>query len=192
MRSSLFALLLVLGVAAPRPSQAQDSTGPAAFVITGPQQGDRAPDFSLPWATGDTVSGETWFSLSGQRGRVVVLAFYPHDFAQQSTEQMQIFAARSVELFGPEVVVVGVGPDSIESHRRFAASLSLPFKLLTDADLAVARRYGSATKDGSVRRTVFVLDTRGAVSYADYYFNARGSKSYDRLKSAVRLALHAR
>lgn len=192
MRYYSLAALAILALGAPKTSQAQDSTAAAAFIVTGPQDGDRAPDFSLPWATTDTISGETWFSLSGQRGRVVVLAFYPHDFAPLSTEQMQTFAARSGELFGPEVVMVGVGPDSVESHRRFAASLGLPFKLLTDADLAVARKYGSAAKDGTVRRTVFVLDSQGTVSYADYQFNARSSKSYDRLKSAVRSALHPR
>lgn len=192
MRLSAVCLLVALAVVAPRASLAQDSTRASAFIVNGPQLGDRAPDFSLPWATTDTVSGETWFSLSGQRGRVVVIAFYPHDFAQQSTEQMQTFTTRAAELFGPDVVIVGVGPDSIDSHRRFAASLSLPFKLLTDADLAVARRYGSVTKDGVMRRTVFVLDPQGNVSYTDYQFNVRSPKSYNRLKSAVQLALHPR
>jgi len=169
---------------------AQDSTlgPPTAILVDGPREGDRAPDFSLPWASRDTTSGEIWFSLSAQRGKVVVLAFYPRDFTPGCTAEMKTLTEQYGSLFGDDVVVVGISADSLQTHQRFASSLNLPFRLLSDLDQKVSRKFGSADRNGYNRRTVYVIDPTGRVSYTDLRFGALDPKAYSRLKSAVRSA----
>jgi peroxiredoxin Q/BCP len=166
---------------------AQDSAvgRPAAVLVSGPREGDRAPDFSLPWASRDTAGGDPWFSLSAQRGRVVVLAFYPKDFTSGCTAQMKTFTEQYADLFGDQVVVVGISADSLATHQRFAQSLGLPFRLLSDVDQHISRKYGSADRDGFNRRTVYVVDRKGQVAYTDLRFGALDPKAYASLKAAV-------
>jgi peroxiredoxin Q/BCP len=184
------ALFFVTSAVLPAPVSAQDSTigPPTAILADGPREGDRAPDFSLPWASRDTTGGAVWFSLSGQRGKVVVLAFYPRDFTPGCTAEMRTFTEQYAALFGADVVVVGISADSLETHRRFAGSLNVPFRLLSDTDQKVSRKYGSADRNGYNRRTVYVIDPTGRVSYADLRFGALDPKAYDRLKAAVQAA----
>jgi peroxiredoxin Q/BCP len=172
------------------PAVAQDSTigRPAAIIVSGPREGDRAPDFSLPWASKDTAGVDPWFSLSFQRGKVVVLAFYPKDFTSGCTAEMRTFSDQYEDLFGEDVVVVGISADSLQTHRRFAQSLGIPFRLLSDPDQAVSRKYGSADRNGYNRRTVYVVDRKGRVAYADLRFGALDPRSYADLKAAVRAA----
>jgi thioredoxin-dependent peroxiredoxin len=181
--------LLATGVGVTR-AAAQDSTigRPSAVLVDGPREGDRAPDFSLPWASREGVGDSRWFSLSAQRGKVVVLAFYPRDFTSGCTAEMKTFTAQYADLFGDDVVLVGINADSLETHARFAQSLGLPFHLLTDAGQTVSRKYGSADRNGYNRRTVYVIDPRGRVSYVDYRFGALDPKAYANLKSAVQTA----
>jgi peroxiredoxin len=70
----------------------------------------------------------------------------------------------------------------------FASSLGIPFKLLSDPGQVVARRYGSNGTQGSMRRTVYVIDREGKVAYRNLRFGALDRRSYDELKAAVRQA----
>lgn len=169
---------------------AQDTTigRPSAILVDGPREGDRAPDFSLPWASREGVGDSRWFSLSSQRGKVVVLAFYPKDFTPGCTAEMTTFTEQYAQLFGDDVVVVGINADSLETHARFAQSVNLPFRLLTDAGQKVSRKYGSADRNGYNRRTVYVIDRKGRVTYVDYRFGALDPKAYSNLKSAIQSA----
>jgi thioredoxin-dependent peroxiredoxin len=167
----------------------QDTVGPpTAILVDGPREGDRAPDFSLPWASRDTVSGAQWFSLSGQRGRVVVLAFFPKAFTSGCTAEMKTFTEQYADLFGNDVTIVGISADTLGTQQRFAASLGLPFRLLSDVDQKVSRKYGSADRGGYNRRTVYVIGPTGRVSYTDLRFGALDPKAYSRLKAAIQAA----
>jgi peroxiredoxin Q/BCP len=173
----------------PGSAAAQDTLGPpTAILADGPREGDRSFDFSLPWASRDTTGGANWFSLSGHRGKVVVLAFFPRDFTPGCTAQMKTFTEQYTDLFGEDVVVVGISADSLSTHQRFAQSLALPFRLLSDPDQRVSRKYGSADRNGYNRRTVYVIDKTGRVSYTDLRFGALDPKAYARLKAAVQAA----
>lgn len=179
---------IALGMVSAGRLVAQDTTvgRPAAVLVSGPREGDRAPDFSLAWASRDTAGVVPWFSLSAQRGKVVVLAFYPRDFTAGCTAEMKTFTEQYQDLFGgDDVVVVGISADSLSTHQRFAQSLGLPFRLLSDPDQRVSRQFGSAGENGYNRRTVYVIDRKGRVAYADYRFGALDPKAYAALKDAI-------
>jgi thioredoxin-dependent peroxiredoxin len=169
-------------------AQAADAN-PTAVLVGGPNEGTKAPEFSLPWATKETVgTADSPYELWRDRGKTVVLAFYPADFTKGCTAELQTFADQYDTLFGSDVVVLGVSSDSLESHKRFAASLDLPFRLLSDPDLKVARKYASNGGGGRAKRTVFVIGPDGRVKYRNMKFNALDPKDYSALGSAVQAA----
>ncbi len=162
---------------------------PTAVIVGGPPEGAKAPEFSLPWATREAVGPpDSPYQLWRDRGKTVVVAFYPSDFTKGCTAELQTFADQFDTLFGADVVVLGISADSLESHRRFAASLDLPFRLLSDPDQAVARAYGSSGSNGRPRRTIFVLGPDGRVTYRNLQFNPLDPRHYTELGSAVQAA----
>jgi peroxiredoxin Q/BCP len=184
--ATILSSMVTLGAASAQ--QAPAVGPPTAVLASGPEEGQRAPDFSLPWATKDGVGIGPLWSLSGQRGKVVVLAFYPKDFTSGCTAEMKAFTEQYDQLFGNDVVVVGINADSLETHVRFALSEQMPFSLLSDPDQKVARRYGSAGDGGYNRRTIYVIDRKGNVAYVDLRFGALNPQSYQDLKAAVQAA----
>lgn len=160
---------------------------PTAVMVSGPDVGRRAPMFRLPWASTEGVGpADQPYDLALDRGKTVVLAFYPRDFTHSSTTEMRTFAQRYDSLFGSDVVVVGISTDPLETHSRFAASLELPFRLLSDPTQAVARRYASSDRSGYLRRTVYVVGPDGKVQYRNLRFNVLDPKHYAELGAAVR------
>ena len=159
---------------------------PAAYIVSGPEAGMRAPQFMLPGATKDGPLTAP-FDLALQRGRVTVIAFYPNDFTSGCTAEFQTFRDRGATLFGEGVTVVGISIDSVESHVRFAQSIGHPYALLADMDQRVAKLYGSAG-EGYDRRTVFVIGKDGKVAYRNLRFGALDPKAYEDLQNAVAAA----
>jgi len=185
----VFSLTIVPRLPAQDSSKAgQPSKGPpTAVMVSGPDVGRRAPTFRLPWASKEGVGpADQPYDLALDRGKTVVLAFYPRDFTNSSTAEMRTFAERYDSLFGSEVVVVGISTDPLETHSRFAASLDLPFRLLSDPTQEVARRYASNDRSGYLRRTVYVVGADGKVQYRNLRFNALDPKHYAELGAAVR------
>ena len=179
----------VLSVIGARPVRAQDSAAgpPTAVMVSGPDVGHRAPTFRLPWANRDGVGpADQPYDLSLDRGKTVVLAFFPRDFTNGCTAEMKTFAEQYDSLFGSEVVVVGISVDSLQTHARFASSLGLPFRLLSDPTQEVARRYASNDRSGYMRRTVYVVGPDGKVQYRNTRFNALDPSHYAELGTAVR------
>jgi peroxiredoxin Q/BCP len=167
----------------------KDSTlgPPTAVMVSGPDVGRRAPPFRLPWASKDGVGpADQPYDLSLDRGKTVVLAFFPRDFTAGCTAEMRTFAEQYDSLFGPDVTVVGVSTDSLATHSRFAASLNLPFRLLSDPQQQVAARYAAKDRSGYMRRVVYVIGPDGKVRYRNLRFNALYPKHYADLAAAVR------
>jgi peroxiredoxin Q/BCP len=183
---------VVLSVLAVPGLYAQESAKPAkgpptAVLVSGPQEGRTAPAIRLPWANKDGVGpADQPYDLSLDRGKTVVVAFFPRDFTSGCTAEMRTFAEQYDSLFGPEVVVVGISTDSLATHTRFASSLDLPFRLLSDPQQVVARRYGSGDRSGYLRRTVYVVGPDGKVQYRNLKFNALDPSHYAELGAAVR------
>jgi thioredoxin-dependent peroxiredoxin len=182
----LCAVLTAASVASP--AAAQNNSGSVRAILHGgPDVGQRAPDFSLPWANRDGVGPiESPYQLASDRGKTVVVAFYPRDFTKGCTAQMRTFAEQYDSLFGPDVVLVAISTDSVETHGRFAKSLGLSFRLLSDPEQRVSKQYASKDPEGYNRRTVYVVGPDGRVKYRNMRFNALDPRDYSELRQAIR------
>jgi len=127
--------------------------------------GRKAPDFELPAADGST------FRLSEQKGRPVVLYFYPQDDTEGCTLENQEFSALRPEFEASSVVVVGISPDSIESHCKFRDKFGLSVPLLADAGAEVTKKYGLwqlkklwGVEYMGLVRTTFLIDRKGKIA----------------------------
>jgi peroxiredoxin Q/BCP len=120
--------------------------------------GDAAPDFELPGTGGKN------YRLADYRGRKVVLAFYPGDFTAVCTKQFCSYRDESERLDELGADVLGISPQSVDSHERFAQEKSLNVPLLADEDKVVAKAYG-VLAGPMVRRAVFVVDEEGIVRH---------------------------
>lgn len=187
MGFAISALLAAALCAAVPPSRVQAQT--IAVLVTGPDVGRRAPDFTLPWAGKDGAGpAELPYQLRRDQGRTVVLAFFPRAFTRGSTEQMRSFTEQYDALFGPGVSVVAISTDSLGTQGRFAASVGAPFRFLSDPGQRVARKYGSSDSNGFSRRTVYVIGPEGNVRYRDLSFDPLDPADYTALGKAVRAA----
>ena len=129
------------------------------------KKGDMAPDFTLADKEGRGVT------LSGFRGRKVVLYFYPKDNTPGCTRQACAFAGSFAEFQKLNVVVIGISRDSVESHRKFAEKYNLPFILLSDPELQAIQAYGVwqekklyGKSSMGVVRTTFIIDESGVIA----------------------------
>jgi len=101
------------------------------------QAGDYAPQFTL-----QDQDGKPW-SLEHQRGRPVVLYFYPRDDTPGCTTQACVIRDHWAGFEEAGAVVAGISPDDVDSHARFASKYGLPHTLLADPDRHVITAYGA-------------------------------------------------
>jgi peroxiredoxin Q/BCP len=126
----------------------------------GPCDGDVAPDFAL-----DGVPPAAPYRLSEQRGKVVVLAFYPGDFTPVCVRQLTHYEEKREKLVATGATLWAVSTDRLEKHERMAKSYALSFPLLSDPDGQVAGLYGVRTLMGTARRALFLIDQDGVIRY---------------------------
>lgn len=173
----LFAALLSLAVAAPALAQSADSL----------KVGDPAPDFSLTWATKDSVSF-TPLKLSALEGKgPVVLAFYPADFSGGCTKEVCSMRDNFGALQTLNAKVIGLSGDYPFSSHEWAKQLNLPFILASDHKHEVGRAYNSyLEKMGFNARTVYVVDNGGKIAYIDLHYNPGDMGSLNKLQDALK------
>jgi peroxiredoxin Q/BCP len=125
------------------------------------QLGDQAPDFTLP-----TDKGEP-FHLADQRGRAVVLYFYPKDDTPGCTAEACAFRDQYADFLDLGAVVVGVSSDSEASHQKFSQKHRLPFPLLADTSGQLRKQYEvpRAFLGLLPGRVTFVIDQDGKIAY---------------------------
>ena len=123
-----------------------------------------APDFEL---LDDTNSLR---KLSDYRGRNIVLYFYPKDDTPGCTREACNFRDDYSAYEKAGVVILGVSPDSVESHVKFKKKFQLQFPLLADDGHAVCALYGvwgpkkfMGKEYEGVLRTTFLIDTEGKI-----------------------------
>jgi len=134
----------------------------APEVVT---EGELAPDFSLLSDTGERIS------LSGFRGKPVVLYFYPKDDTPGCTTQACGIRDAYDEFESAGAVVLGVSPDDVSRHVKFKEKYGLPFTLLADPEHRVADEYGTWVEKKNygktymgIERSTFVIDGEGRVA----------------------------
>jgi peroxiredoxin Q/BCP len=116
--------------------------------------GERAPEFTLPDETAKDRSLTELLSAGA-----IVLYFYPADFTPGCTRQACVLRDLHTEIESAGLRVVGVSPQSPESHARFKAKYQLPFVLLSDEQKTVIKMYGVNGPLGvGVRRATFLID----------------------------------
>ena len=141
--------------------------------------GDIAPDFTL-----DGTGGS--FTLSSQKGRPVVLAFYPGDNTPVCTLQLNSYSLEIEAFHDLGAVVIGLSPQSVESHEAFSANQGgFNFPLLADTDKAVGRLYGILGPLGFYRRSVYVIGADGVVTYAHRSATGMTFRKTDELVAAL-------
>ena len=129
-----------------------------------PEVGQAAPKFKTKDQDGHSVS------LSLYKGQRVILYFYPEDDTPTCTQEACTFRDHYAELKTLGYVILGVSPNSVAQHRKFADKYQLPFTLLADEDMAIIHAYGvwgpkklyGREYDG-ILRTIFVIDERGII-----------------------------
>ena len=127
--------------------------------------GKAVKDFSLPATGGGT------FKLSDQRGKTLVVYFYPKDNTPGCTLEGTDFRDRYKEFAKAGAEVVGVSRDSVKSHEGFKAKMKFPFELLSDADekacalfgvMKMKNMYGKKVR--GIERSTFVINGDGAIA----------------------------
>ena len=127
--------------------------------------GSKAPNFSAKDQDGNEVS------LSGLKGKKVVLYFYPKDDTPGCTKEACAFRDSFEEYKKAGVEVLGVSVDDEASHRKFADKYHLPFRLLADTDHKIVEAYGVwgekslyGRKFMGINRVTYVIDEKGKIA----------------------------
>ena len=136
--------------------------------------GERAPDFKLMGL--DENGEEREYTLevaAGGAGKKLILYFYPRDLTPGCTTEACDFRDNMNRIVNAGVIVLGVSPDSLASHRKFKETHALSFPLLSDPEKSVAGKYGAygeKKRYGKVSmgiiRSTFLIDENGKVERA--------------------------
>lgn len=159
-----------------------------------PGVGDQAPDFELPGTGGRT------YRLADYRGRNLILAFYPGDATTVCTKQFCSYRDNGDQLEALDAEVLGISPQSVDSHEHWVKEQELNVPLLADEDLAVARRYGvtgwigplariaglpDAPAGRYVQRAIFLIDGEGVIRHRTVSRTGSSYESVEDLEQAV-------
>ncbi len=146
--------------------------------------GSRAPDFTLPNQDREPVT------LSAQRGRPVVIAFFPAAFSDTCTEELCTFRDSLAQFNGADAQVYGISVDSFFALKAFRDQQKLMFPLLSDFNKEVIGAYGVVNPDmiglkRIAKRAVFVLDRDGVVRHREVLEDARNQPDFGKIQSVV-------
>lgn len=127
--------------------------------------GDKAPAFKLKNQDEETIS------LSGLKGKPVVLYFYPKDDTPGCTKEACNFRDEFPKFGKLKAEIIGISTDSVKSHKKFAEKYGLPFNLLADEKKQVVQEYGVwkeknmyGRKYMGIERTTFIINSNGRIA----------------------------
>src|SRR5471032_128959 len=146
--------------------------------------GSKAPEFSLTNQDREAVT------LSGLKGKPVVLAFFPAAFSGVCTKELCTFRDSMAQLGKAQAQVFGVSVDTFFALKAFQDQQALTFPLLSDFNKKVIRDYGVFNEDmiglkGIAKRAVFVIDKSGIVRYREVLDDARNEPDYGKVFAAL-------
>lgn len=132
----------------------------AQLFAARPEAGAMAPQFTLPSQDGHPVS------LSGFRGKWVVLYFYPKDFTSGCTLEAHNFERDLAKYEKLNAVILGVSLDDVNSHKQFCVKEGLSFRLLSDAKHDVSEQYGTLSTSffTHANRNTFLIAPDGRIA----------------------------
>ena len=142
--------------------------------------GSKAPDFTLLNQDRQPVT------LSQQKGRPVVLAFFPAAFSSVCEKELCTFRDSMGQLGKANAQVFGISVDTFFALKAFSDQQKLTFPLLSDFNKQVIRDYGVFNEDmiglkGISKRAVFVLDKDGVVRHSEVLEDARNEPNYQQV-----------
>jgi peroxiredoxin len=140
--------------------------------------GSKAPDFTL------TNQERQPVKLSEQRGKPVVLAFFPAAFSSVCTKELCTFRDSLAQLNQARAQVYGISVDTFFTLKAFHDQQGYNFPLLSDFNKQAIRDYGVFNEDmiglkGIAKRAVFVIDKDGIVRHREVLEDARNEPNYD-------------
>src|SRR5689334_5574340 len=146
--------------------------------------GQRAPDFTL------TDQDRQAVTLSSQRGKPVVLAFFPAAFSSVCTKELCTFRDSLARLNGANAQVFGISVDTFFTLKAFHDDQHLTFPLLSDFNKQAIRDYGVFNEDmsglkGIAKRAVFVIDKDGVIRYREVLQDGRNEPDHEKALAAV-------
>jgi glutaredoxin-dependent peroxiredoxin len=146
--------------------------------------GSKAPDFTL------TNEERQPVTLSQQRGKPVVLAFFPAAFSSVCQKELCTFRDSMARLNDAKAQVYGISIDTFFTLKAFHDAQNLTFPLLSDFNKEVIREYGVFNPDmiglkGIAKRAVFVLDRDGVVRHKEVLEDARNEPNYEAVFAAL-------
>ena len=146
--------------------------------------GSKAPDFTL------TNHDRQPVKLSDQRGKPVVLAFFPAAFSSVCTKELCMFRDSMARLNRAQAQAYGISVDTFFTLKAFHDQQGYNFPLLSDFNKQVIRDYGVFNEDmvglkGIAKRAVFVLDKEGVVRHKEVLEDARNEPDYEKVMAAV-------
>jgi peroxiredoxin len=146
--------------------------------------GLQAPDFTLMNQDRQPVT------LSADRGKPVVLAFFPAAFSSVCTKELCTFRDSLGTLNAANAQVYGISVDTFFTLKAFQEAQRLNFSLLSDFNKVVTRQYGVFNEDmiglkGIAKRAVFVIDQNGVVRHREVLDDARNEPNYEKVLSTV-------
>jgi peroxiredoxin Q/BCP len=133
-----------------------------------PVVGEKAPAFCA------VDQDENEVCLSDLAGKWVILYFYPKDDTPGCTIEARTFTAQSDEFEALGAIILGVSPDSVESHCDFIDKYDLTIRLLADEDKSLLEKYGALKSGGGVQRSTFLIDPEGIVRHVWPKVNVEG------------------
>jgi thioredoxin-dependent peroxiredoxin len=127
------------------------------------KEGNTAPDFSFK-------SNNQKMKVSDFRERKVVLYFYPRDFTTGCTTEATEFTRDYDRFKSAGIEIIGVSPDTDESHEKFKQKMNIPYHLAADVDNSISKKYGTyglkkfmGKEYMGVNRTTFLIDENGKI-----------------------------
>ena len=146
--------------------------------------GSTAPDFTL------TDQDRQAVTLSAQRGKPVVLAFFPAAFSSVCTKELCTFRDQLGRLNDAKAQVYGISVDTFFTLKAYHDQQQLTFPLLSDFNKQTIRDYGVFNEDmiglkGIAKRAVFVIDGDGIVRHREVLEDARNEPDYSRVFAAL-------
>jgi peroxiredoxin len=146
--------------------------------------GSKAPDFTLMNQDRQPVT------LSEQKGKPVVLAFFPAAFSGVCQKELCTFRDSMARLNKAHAQVYGISVDTFFALKAFADAQRFTFPLLSDFNKETIREYGVFNDDmiglkGIAKRAVFVIDKDGVVRHKEVLEDARNEPNYDEVFAAL-------